>query len=657
MRCGSVKIVLAATALFSVLSFAALPQLKVTTRNNAAINSSTANRQGAGNCQSANTYSHKYVAMQLTLTDANSRNNITVTSYADSIRGRGNSTWAVDAKKPYRIKFEEKQSMFGLQKNRSWALLANYYDATFALNAVGFELGKRLGLPGTPAHFMVDLYINNTYKGIYQLTDLVQVNKGRVDIDEKEGWLVEFDYHCPSDADEIDFNTDYPSNGKLHSFIKSPELESNFSINNPAVSFVKDQVNQLTTTMFNKSGFPENGYRDLVDLESFAKYIMIEMFMDNFDFNNKAGDASIGFAPASNFLHKDKGKKIVAGPLWDLDLAAAVEKNNFPKHYQTYQNPIKPKHPFHLKFFDDPVFLAKWKKNWDKHKKDFQAMPNFMDSIATHVEGSVVNNFTTQNGSSGGGGNPWGGGGGCYMMCPEAPTTVQAYKTEVGKLKTWWNNRITYFDQQVSAMNIDTSKDIEDTPSSSSRPSSSSSSSLSSSSSSLQSSSSSLSSSSSSRPSSSSSLQSSSSLPSSSSSSRPSSSSSLLSSSSRPSSSSLSSSSLPYSSSSSSLSSSSSSLPSSSSSDGVSPVLGYSQAQHGIFVRGKNINIHTQEPSSVKLSVFDLRGKMLFSGNLGTGSNIAWNSESLGMSKVLMVMVEAKGESGKIYKFTGRILP
>ncbi len=487
MRQNTLKFALAAVACVSVISFAALPKLEVTTRNNVNVDttSKTANRQGAGNCQSTNTYSHKYVPAQVTLRGAsNSAHNFSLTSYADSIRGRGNSTWAVDSKKPYRIKFGEKQPVFGLQKNKSWALLANYYDPTFALNAVGFELGKRMGLPGTPNHFHVDLYINNSYKGIYQLTDIVQVNKGRLDIDEKEGWLVEFDYHCPSDADEIDFNTDYPNsnNGKdkLHSFVKSPELESNFNISNPAVSFVKTEVNQLTNTMFNKSGFPENGYRDLVDLESFAKYIMVEMFMDNFDFNNRAGAQAIvdiGTAPASNFIHKDKGKRIMGGPLWDLDLTAGVNMDNFPKHYQSYNNPIKPTHPFYKKFFDDPVFLAKWKKNWDKHKADFQAMTKVMDSIATYVEGSVVNNFTTQNGSSGGGFPGWGGGGGCFMMCPEAPTTVQAYKDEVGKLKTWWNNRINFFDQEVTKMNIDTSKDIEQSTlgSSSSKASSSSS--------------------------------------------------------------------------------------------------------------------------------------------------------------------------------------
>ena len=113
------------------------------------------------------------------------------------------------------------------------------------------------------------------------------------------------------------------------------------------------------------------------------------------------------------------------------------------------------------------------------------------------------------------------------------------------------------------------------------------------------------------------------------------------------------------SSSSSRLSSSSSSRLSSSSSSGLTtPILEHSQArQNGMFVRGRSIDIYTQEPSSVKLSVFDLRGKMLFNGNLGTGSNITWNSEHLGTSKMFIVMVEAKGMSGKTYRYIDRILP
>ena len=45
------------------------------------------------------------------------------------IKLRGNST-SVAKKKPFKIKFEEKQSLFGLTPAKEWVLLANYYDKT-----------------------------------------------------------------------------------------------------------------------------------------------------------------------------------------------------------------------------------------------------------------------------------------------------------------------------------------------------------------------------------------------------------------------------------------------------------------------------------------------------------------------------------------------
>jgi len=452
----------------SVLALAALPELKVSTKDGVLISSASANKfekdSTAKNCQNHLTFTHTYVPM----TSVELTGHEFSVSYG-SIRGRGNSTWAGD-KKPYRIKFDESQSMFGSKKHKSWALLANWYDQTFALNAVGFRLGKIVGIPGTPNQYLVDFYLNNEYKGIYQITDLVQVNKGRLEIDENEGWLVEFDYHCSSDLDEmeIDFATDYPnspSGSKLHTFIKSPEgLPNKLSYD-----FVKNDVKNLTSTMFNKSGFPENGYRDLVDLESVAKYLMLEQFLDNFDFNNKSNNS--GF-PASNFFHKDKGGKIKGGPIWDLDLIGGVEYNTFPKHFTTSKTPIMPRHAFYKKFFDDPVFKAKFKKNWDKYKPDIQAMSKqggFIDSIAGAVEGSVVKNFELQLGSNktcndNGTNTCKRGAGGFPNMAPIVLGNLQAYRDEVAKLKTWWNDRVKFFDEELTKMNIDISKDIEDLP-------------------------------------------------------------------------------------------------------------------------------------------------------------------------------------------------
>jgi hypothetical protein len=462
MARAALKMIAIGAAVLAAPSFAALPELRVTTENNKAITSTQVNKTyGAGNCTATNIFVHKYTAASsITLTD-NGKTVLSVSGKSDSIRGRGNSTSSTSiSKKPYRIKFAEHQALTGKKKHRSWALLANWYDPTFALNAVAFELGRRLELPGTPGYYFVDLYLNGQYKGIYQITDLVHVNKGRVEVDEKEGWLAEMDYHCPSTADEVDFQTDYPNNpveARLHTFIKSPE-----DLPASGYQFVKDDINKLTKAMFANQqtggkSFPDNGYRDLIDLESMAKYVMIQMFMDNFDFNNKAlgtgtamvmGGGKVA-APASNFMHKDKGKKIVAGPLWDLDLAAGVDnQKNFPKHYQYADFPIKAKHPFYARFYDDPVYLAKWKKAWDKHKTDFAAMTGVIDSIANMVQGSVEKNFAPQSGSG--------------QMVPDAPKTVQAYKDEVGKLKKWWNDRMAFYTQEINKLNIDTSKDIPD---------------------------------------------------------------------------------------------------------------------------------------------------------------------------------------------------
>ena len=49
-----------------------------------------------------------------------------------TIKGRGNSTWSMP-KKPYKLKFKDKISLFNLTEAKDWVLLANYQDPTFLL--------------------------------------------------------------------------------------------------------------------------------------------------------------------------------------------------------------------------------------------------------------------------------------------------------------------------------------------------------------------------------------------------------------------------------------------------------------------------------------------------------------------------------------------
>ncbi len=107
---------------------------------------------------------------------------------AASVRVRGNST-AVAPKKPYRLKFDEKQEMLGLSSGRaykSWCLMADYYDGSMLRTFGTFKLAKALlkNVYFSADCTHVEVYLNGEYRGVYLLCDQTQINEGRVDIPE-----------------------------------------------------------------------------------------------------------------------------------------------------------------------------------------------------------------------------------------------------------------------------------------------------------------------------------------------------------------------------------------------------------------------------------------------------------------------------------------
>jgi len=180
MASGTFKSTLAAIACLSVLSFAQLPTLTVKTKNNATPGYTTINngnsfcpsgtysanvmQQNENNSTSgANAYNTTYIeATETELSGAaDSRHNFKKTSSgqpsaSDSVRRRGNSTVTVN-KISFRLKFDKKTAMFDRPAEKSWALLANYYDPSLMQSAIAFYLGQKLNLQFTPHGYHVKL--------------------------------------------------------------------------------------------------------------------------------------------------------------------------------------------------------------------------------------------------------------------------------------------------------------------------------------------------------------------------------------------------------------------------------------------------------------------------------------------------------------------
>ncbi|MCL2208393.1 MAG: CotH kinase family protein [Fibromonadales bacterium] len=464
MRYNTLKLALAAVLCLSVIAVAQIPTIRITTKNNQ--EPTVTQQQGCFmNCSQT----MNYVSItNFELNDqSNPRNNLTLTpepqGETDSVRVRGNST-AGSNKKPYRIKFDKKQSLFGKEKAKSWVLIANYYDYTFCLNAAAFELGRAVGLEFTNSYEFVDVYINSNYKGIYMLTEQMQAGAGRVNIDagKDKGWLIEMDYH-PLDADQVGFTAPSPYENMGNIRIREPELGGcdtnplrNCNINNDTVRFVQTEVN----AMF--SGVNSGNYSSM-DLESWAKYVLVQQFMDNFDFNSKVSTQNT--KPGSNYAYKDAGGKIKAGPLWDFDLAAGVQDpgfmmQNWPKHYVNYTEPIRPRNAFYQKMWSDPVFTCHLKKAWTDNKSKFSAVTGTMDNIANKVKSRAQANFSAYTDG--------------MAFGDTRPNSEATYTAEVAKLKSWWNSRVNWFDTEVNKLTTSVTNCNSTTPSSSSVPSSSS---------------------------------------------------------------------------------------------------------------------------------------------------------------------------------------
>lgn len=244
------------------------------------------------------------------------------------IRLRGNST-KLARKKPFRIKFDEKQSLLGLKKNKSWVLLADYYDQSYIRNYTAFTIADafdKLEFTPTPNH--VALILNGNFQGLYLLCEQVDEKEGRVNVDddfdiEKDSdfpFLVEMDEKAYLEG--ITGIDNFSVEGYPSVEIKFPESDERGATANS--DKVYDYINEYINAVFytlrtgetTKVSFrdTEVGFSDLVNIDSCVDYYLVNEIMHNPD-----------SAAKSIYMHKNKDGLMSFGPIWDFDYSLASE--------------------------------------------------------------------------------------------------------------------------------------------------------------------------------------------------------------------------------------------------------------------------------------------------------------------------------------------
>ena len=252
------------------------------------------------------------------------------------IRLRGNSTKTFP-KKPYRIKFDKKQSLFGLEKAKSWVLLAEYLDPSAMRNFTALTLGGQSdGLKFTCTPHKVNVYLNGEYIGLYTLCEQVQENEGRVDIEtEITSDMVEItDYNFLVCMDEKHLNDVDAEEDVTYVRIKEfnyvMELKYPEKDDFPSEAQFKDFIERLKVYIYDTlklmNDASEEQVRQKINIKSLIDFNIIDNIMMEYD--HAIYSYNMYYTNTSD--DPEENGKLNFGPIWDYDFCMNTDWTGKP---------------------------------------------------------------------------------------------------------------------------------------------------------------------------------------------------------------------------------------------------------------------------------------------------------------------------------------
>lgn len=265
---------------------------------------------------------------------------------------RGNHT-ATLSKKLYALKFSREVDLLGSGSFTTYCLVANADDESRLRNKLVYETAQELGLAHSPESSFVDLYIDNAYYGLYMLTDKIDVHENRIGISPLQERtqslnffsLKQYDAWSSDESGTLRKGLQIPINpaditgGYLLEYEVGYRMEDspntfvsdsgqNVSIKYPAqcsaeqVNYIADYYQRVEDSV------ADGTFTQYIDLESFAKFYLIEEFFAQID-------------RTSIFFYKDSDladPKLYAGPVWDFDWSMGLSETYTDRlHISPYQ--------------------------------------------------------------------------------------------------------------------------------------------------------------------------------------------------------------------------------------------------------------------------------------------------------------------------------
>ncbi|ULQ53664.1 CotH kinase family protein [Flavihumibacter fluvii] len=366
---------------------------------------------------------------------------------AIEIRGQSSQmfpmkSYSVDLKKASGSSLDA--PLLGMPRESDWVLYAPFTDKTLMRNFLAYTMSRELGRWASNCRF-VEVVLNGDYKGVYVLMEKIKRNASRVNITkiaatDNSGDALTGGYIFSLDKEPDGWFSSYPTPNSNYkdfrqfSFV-TPKLAD---ISTEQMAYIKSYVDSFELALAGPDfQDPVKGVRRFAELPSFIDYFFVNEISRNVD----------GYR-LSSYFHKNRNSvngKIIAGPVWDYDLAFrnadychgsyiqgwAYQFNNVCGGDQAGLIPF-----WWERLMVDTAFLSNLRCTWKRYRQQSFSNNRFLeiiDSVYTLLGESSQRHFQRWPIL------------GTYVWPNPSPIPT-SYAEEISSLKTWITQRLAWLD-------------------------------------------------------------------------------------------------------------------------------------------------------------------------------------------------------------------
>lgn len=367
------------------------------------------------------------------------------------LKYRGNSSFTNSDKKPYSIRTQsssnKKQpvSLLDMGEDSDWVLLAPYSDRSMMRDLLIMQLSRPY-FEYVPSGRYCELILDNTYYGVYILSERVRVGDHRLPIGEpgESGDALTGGYHVEVDRqDEQVYISKFApkySNGsdvygrQIAFQYKWPEYSD---MTDQQKHYIHQRIDQMEESLKSPQfADPTVGYAAHIDVNSFIDYMIATELARNVD----------GYRLSTNlYKYRDSVDSRFKMSLWDFNIAFGnadyaqgwttdTWAHNFNDVYRDDQNMV----PFWWsRLQQDPNFVHQLKQRWSRCRLTTHSDLSIMNTVDSLYK--ELNSYGAQQRNS--------------IAWPRWDRKVwpnyylsTSYSDEIGYLKNWIRARLLFLD-------------------------------------------------------------------------------------------------------------------------------------------------------------------------------------------------------------------